>query len=67
MVSAIVLSVVGLGFQPRSGQIKDNKIDICCFCAKHAALRRKSKDWFAWNQCVASKWKDMFPRGLLFL
>jgi hypothetical protein len=25
-------------------------ICICCFFAKHAALRRKSKDWLAQNQ-----------------
>jgi len=25
----------------------DFKIGICCFSAKHAALRRKSKDWLA--------------------
>jgi hypothetical protein len=25
-------------------------IGICCFSAKHAALRRKSKDWLARNQ-----------------
>jgi hypothetical protein len=35
------------GFEPRSGQTKDYKIGICCFSAKHAALRRKSKDWMA--------------------
>jgi hypothetical protein len=23
---------------------------MCCFSAKHAALRRKSKDWLARNQ-----------------
>jgi hypothetical protein len=34
----------------RSGQSKDRKIGICCFSAKHAALRRKSKDWLARNQ-----------------
>jgi hypothetical protein len=38
------------GFEPRSGQIQDYKIGICCFSAKHAALRRKSKDWLARNQ-----------------
>ena len=38
------------GFEPRSGQIKDYNIGICCFSAKHAALRRKSKDWLARNQ-----------------
>jgi hypothetical protein len=32
-----------------SGQIKDYKIGICSFFAKHAALRRKSKDWLARN------------------
>ena len=31
--------------EPRSGQTKDYKIDICYFSAKHATLRRKSKDW----------------------
>ena len=37
-------------FEPRSGQTKDNKIGICCFFAKHTALRRKIKDWLARNQ-----------------
>ena len=32
---------------PQSGQTKDYEIGICCFSAKHAALRRKSKDWLA--------------------
>jgi len=35
---------------PQSGQTKDYKIGICCFSAKHAALRRKSKDCLALNQ-----------------
>ena len=43
MVSVLVSSVVDHGFEPRSGQIKDYEIGICCFSAKHAALRRKSK------------------------
>jgi hypothetical protein len=34
----------------RSGHINDYKIGMCCFSAKHAALRRKSKDWLARNQ-----------------
>jgi hypothetical protein len=34
---------------------KDYKIGICCFSAKHAALRRKNKDWLAWNQDNVSK------------
>jgi hypothetical protein len=41
------------GFERRSGQTKDYKIykiGICCFSAKHAALRRTSKYWLARNQ-----------------
>ena len=44
MVSVIASSMVDRGFEPRSGQTKDYKIDICCFSAKHAALRGQSKD-----------------------
>ena len=45
---------------------KDYKIGICCFSAKHAALRRKSKDWLGRNQNNVSKWSDMSICGLLF-
>jgi hypothetical protein len=44
MVSVLASSVVDHGFDPRLGQTIDYKIDICCFSAKHAALRRKSKE-----------------------
>jgi hypothetical protein len=57
---------VNRGFEPQLGQTKDYKIGICCFSAKHAALRRKSKDWLARNQDNVSEWGDMFIRGLLF-
>ena len=43
MVSVLVSSVVDCGFETRSGQTKDYEIGICCFSAKHAALRRKSR------------------------
>ena len=59
-------SVVDYGFEPRSGQTKDYKIGICCFSAKHTALRRKNKDWLAQNQNNVSEWSDMSIRGLLF-
>jgi hypothetical protein len=59
MVSVLASSAVDLGFEIRSGQTKDYEIDICCFSAKHAALRRKSKDWLARNQDNVSKWCDM--------
>jgi hypothetical protein len=42
MVSVLASSAVDRGFEPRSGQTKDYSIGICCFSAKHSALRRKS-------------------------
>jgi hypothetical protein len=66
MVSMLASSAVERGFEPRSGQTKDYKICICCFSAKHAALRRKSKDWSAQNQNNVSEWSDMSTHGLLF-
>ena len=54
MVSVLASSAVDYGFE----QTKDYKIGICCFSAKHAALRRKRKDWFARNQNNVSEWSD---------
>ena len=65
MVSVLASNAVDRGFQPRSGQTKDYGIGIFCFSAKHAALRRKNKDWLARNQNNVSKWCDMSTRGLL--
>ena len=50
MVSVLASSAVDRVFDPQLGQTKDYKIGICCFSAKDAALRSKSKDWLAWNQ-----------------
>ena len=58
-------SAVYRGFEPRWANTKDYKIGICCFSAKQAALRRKSKDWLARNKEV-SKRGDMSIHGLLF-
>ena len=66
MVSVPALSVVVRGFEPRSGQNKDYKIGICSLFAKHAPLRRKSKDWLARNLDNVSEWGDMPIRRLLF-
>jgi hypothetical protein len=44
MVSVLSSSAVDREFESRSGQTKDYEISICCFPAKHAKLRRKSKD-----------------------
>ena len=65
MVSVLASSVIYRGFGPRSGQTKVFKVGICCFFPKHAALRRKSKDWLARNQDSVSVSGDMSIRGLL--
>jgi len=64
MVSVLALSVVDCGSNPGSAQTKDYKIGICCFSAKHTALRRKNKDWLTQNQDKVSKWGDMTTCGL---
>jgi hypothetical protein len=43
MVSVLASSVIDRGLESRSGQSKDYEIGICCFSAKQAVLRRKSK------------------------
>jgi hypothetical protein len=65
MVSLLASNVVDRGFELRTGQTKDYKIGICCLSAKHAALRRKSKDFLALNQDNVSEWGDMSIRGLV--
>jgi hypothetical protein len=63
MVSVLASSAVDRGYEPRSDQTQEYKIVICCFSAKNAELRRKSKDWLARNQDNVSgdvtiyKWK----------
>ena len=66
MVSVLASSAVDRGFEPRSDQTKDYAIGICCFSAKHAALRRKIKDWLARTQDNVSEWSEMSTRGQLF-
>ena len=64
--SVLGLSAVDRGFESRSGQTKENEMGICCSSTKHAALRRKSKNWLARNQNNVAEWSDMSIRGLLF-
>ena len=66
MVSMLASSAVDREFESRSGQTKDYEIGICCFSAKHAELRRKSKDWLVRNQNNVSGLSDMSTRELLF-
>ena len=63
MVSILTLNVVDLS--PDWVKSK-TKIGICCFFAKYAALRRKSKDWLARNQDNVYEWGDMSIHELLF-
>ena len=65
-VSLLGTSTVDRRFEPQSCQTQDYKIGICCFSTKHAALRRKSRDWSAQDQNNVSEWGDMSTRGLLF-
>ena len=66
MVSVLASSAIERGFEARSCQTKDYKIGMCSFSAKHALLRRKSRDWLARNEDNVSEWGDMSIRGLLF-
>jgi hypothetical protein len=65
MVSVLASSAIDCGYEPRSCQTKEYKIGICCFSAKNAALRRKSKDWLARNQNNVSEWSDISTQWLL--
>ena len=65
MVSMLAVSVVDRGFEPLSGQIRDYKIGICCFSSKHAALRRKRKNWLAQTQGNVFEWSDISTCRLL--
>ena len=55
MVRVLASSAVVPVFEPRSGQTKYYAISMCCFSAKHASLRRKSKDWLARYQDIVSE------------
>jgi hypothetical protein len=59
VVSVLALSVVDRGFKPRSSHTKDYKISMCCFSAKHASLRRKTKHCLTRNQSDVSECDDM--------
>jgi len=48
------------------GQTKSYNIGICCFSAKHAALRSKNDDWLSQCHDNVSEWNDMSICGLLF-
>ena len=65
MVSVLASGALDRAFETRLGQSKDYKIGMCCFSAKHVALRNR-KDWLTRNQDNVSQWSDMSTHGLLF-
>jgi hypothetical protein len=51
--SVLISSAVDRGFESRSGQIKDYKISICCFSAKHAYRPHSDAlSWFRANKSL---------------
>ena len=64
--SSFYSSEVNSRFKPWFCQTNDYDIGIYC-SATHVALRKKSKDWLAWNQDNVSEWRDMPTHALLFL
>ena len=54
------------GFEPRSSQTKDYNISICCYSAKHAAIRSKNTDLLVRNRDNVSEWSNISTHGLLF-
>jgi hypothetical protein len=49
MISMLATSAVERVLDPQSRQTEDYELGMCYFSAKHATLRRKSKDWLARN------------------
>ena len=66
IVGVLASCAIDRGFESRSGQTKDYQLVFVAYNAKHAKLRRKSKDWLARNQDNVSEWSGMYIRGLLF-
>ena len=65
-ISVLVWSAVDIGFHVHVRSYQRIKIDICCFSAKDATLRNKSRDWLVRNLDNVSEWSDMFTDRLLF-
>jgi predicted LPLAT superfamily acyltransferase len=68
-VSALFRQFASFFFNYKTLQNKHNIRTLSVFVAynaKHAELRRKSKDWLLRNQDNVSEWSDMYIHGLLF-
>ena len=65
-VEMLISGAVVHGFGPWSGQTKHYKIGICCFLARHATFRRKSKDWLDRNKDTVSDWAKCISTDCCF-
>ena len=65
MVCKLVPSAVDCGYKPLSSQTKDYVTGIFCFSAKHAALRRKSKDWLVGIRMMCPSGATYLPEKLV--
>ena len=59
MVRVLASSAVVPVSETRSGLTKYYAIGMCCFSAKHASHRRKSKDWLARYQDIVSEFCEL--------
>ena len=63
MISVLASNAVDHGFESRSGQTKDYKIGICCFSAKHAALKRRAKTGWLGIRIMYQSGVTLLPAG----
>jgi len=63
MISVLASSAVDHGFESRSGQTKNYKIGICCFSAKHAALKRRAKTGWLGIRIMCQSGVTLVPAG----
>jgi hypothetical protein len=69
MVSVLSSNVVDRGFEFRSGQIKDYKIDMCSNSAKHKSLMRKRTKYLSSIStlfCQGNKSTKMYITSVIF-
>ena len=66
MLSVLAQSAVDRGFDPDLGQTRDYEIDICCFSAKHAALRSKRTGLFGIRKmCPSGATCHVYPQTVV--
>ena len=71
MITVHASSAVDRGFDPWSSRTKDYEIGICCFSAKHAALRENNLLFIVLAHCnigflVSDTFSDSEPTSICF-